>query len=73
MATSPFEDSTNIINKPQESTIVVVEGAEDRDIPSPFPFPLHYPTAIKVGLKLKDLTTITRQLLYQDSKCDATL
>lgn len=58
MVTSPLQDSTNkctVSGPVQESAIVVVEGAEDKDIPSPFPFPLHYPPAIEVGLKLKDL------------------
>ena len=32
---------------------MVVEGGEDRDIPSPFPFPPLYPVAIELGLKLK--------------------
>ena len=54
MATSPLEDSTNAANRSQELTIVVAEGAEDKDILSPFPFPLHYPAVIEVGLKLKD-------------------
>ncbi len=55
VATLPLQDSTNTVSGPQESVIMVVEGAEDRDIPSPFPFPPHYPAAIEVGLKLKNL------------------
>ncbi len=55
VATLPLQDSTNTVSGPQESVIMVVEGAEDRDIPSPFPFPPHYPPAIEVGLKLKNL------------------
>ena len=46
MVTTPLQDSTNkcTVSVPvQESAIVIVEGAEVKDIPSPFPFPLHYP------------------------------
>ena len=55
MPTSPLKEGTNTASGPQESAIVVVEGGEDRDIPSPFPFPPHYPAAIELGLKLKSL------------------
>ena len=33
----------------------MVEGTEDKDIPSPFPFPPHYTSDIELGLKLKQL------------------
>lgn len=67
MATLPLQDCTNThtVSKPvQESAVVVVEGAEDKDIPSPFPFPLHYPPAIEVGLKLKNLQPLQQASFY---------
>ena len=67
MATSPLQDSTNkcaVSGPVQESAIVVVEGAEDKDIPSSFPFPPHYPPAIEVGLKLKELQPLQQANFY---------
>ena len=40
-------------------TIVTVEGSEDGDIPSPFPFPSHYQSDIELGLKLQKMTPLT--------------
>ena len=67
MATSPLQDVTNkcpVSGPVHESAIVVVEGAEDKDIPSPFPFPPHYSPAIEVGLKLKDLQPLQQANFY---------
>ena len=44
-----MEDSIGI----QTSSVVIVEGQEDQDIPYPFPFPCHYRSDIEMGLSLK--------------------
>ena len=68
VATLTLQDRTNTAGRSQKSAIVVMEGADDKDIPSPFPFPPHYPAAIET----QELTgTTTSPLLHQDSQCDA--
>lgn len=64
MATLPLQDRTNTAGGSRKSAIVVVEGADEKDIPSPFPFPPHYPPAIEVGLKLKNLQPLQQAHFY---------
>lgn len=44
-------DATN----KDQSVVIVVEGSEEKDIPSPFPFPTHFTNDIELGLTLKKL------------------